>query len=101
MIRDILEQILQLEDESDGILIVHVKPRNKRKVMIYDTDHAGFDIINNELSFHFWEDEYKDFTTKLDDIKNVNIEQYDGDMAIAHIHLKNGNTIMIHFMNNW
>lgn len=100
MIRDILEQMIRIEDEDTHILIVYVKPRNKDKVIVYDTDHAGFDIIDDALLFDFWMSDYKSFTIDIDKIKDVTIENFDDNMIIAHLSLDNGNTIMIHFMKD-
>lgn len=97
MIRD-LENVILLQDEYVSQLIIYVKPKNKNKVIIYDTDNSGFDVIGNELCFSFWEEDLKDFNVKLLDIKAVNVEQCDG-ITIAFICLRNGNTIMIHFMD--
>lgn len=94
---DKLEEITQLEDVTNEIFVVYVKPKNKNKVVVYDTGSAAFDIVNNMLVFDFWE--YKSFKIDLNNIKDVSIERFDDNMTIAYILLKNGNTIMIHFMN--
>lgn len=95
--KDKLEEIIQLEDKSSNILVVYVKPRNKNNVIVYDTDMAAFDIVDNSLLFNFRE--YKSFGIDLNNIKDVNIEKFDDNMTIAYLVLTNGNTIMIHFMN--
>lgn len=95
--KDKFEEIIQLEDNSDEIIVVFIKPRNKNKVTIYDSG-VGFDIFDNKLKFDFWE--YRSFEIVLGNIKDVNIKNFDDNMTIAYILLKNGNTIMIHYINN-
>jgi hypothetical protein len=43
-----LEKVIELQEESAGQLIGYIKPKNKNKIKIYDTDYSAIDIINND-----------------------------------------------------
>lgn len=95
----LLQQAIELQETTSGILVIYVKPRNKNNVIVYDTDTASFDIVEDKLIFYFWDDTYKDFHIKLNNIKSVHFEE-SNDMIISVIHLKNGNTVLVHSFTN-
>lgn len=97
MIKEELNRAIDMQDEFGNPFIVTHKPKNKNTIKIYDTDSSAFYIVNDEVVFDFWD--LKGFKIKLEDVKSIVFENAFTEMTIVHIKLKNGNTIMLHFMN--
>ena len=98
MIKEELNKAINMQEEFGNPFIVVYKPKNKNKIVEFDSDTAVFDIINDEVVFDFWD--LEGFKVKMENIKSIVFEKFSEAMTIVHIKLKNSNTVMLHFMNN-
>ena len=98
MIKEDLNKAIKMQDEFGNPYIVIHKPKEKNKIIEFDSDTAAFDIVEDSVMFDFWEIE--GFTVKLDKIKSIIFETAIKEMTVVHIGLKNGNTVMLHFLHN-
>lgn len=98
MIKEELNKAINIQEEFGNPFIVVYKPKNKNKIVEFDSDTAVFDIINDEVVFDFWD--LEGFKVKMENIKSIVFEKFSEAMTIVHIKLKNSNTVMLHFMNN-
>jgi hypothetical protein len=96
MIKEELNKAINMQEEFGNPFIVVYKPKNKNKIVEFDSDTAAFDIVENTVMFDFWE--MDGFNVKLDKIKSILFEKFSDAMTIVHISLKNKNTVMLHFM---
>lgn len=96
MIEEELNKAIDMQEEFGNPFIVIHKPKNKNKIVEFDSDTAVFDIVEDKVMFDFWEIE--GFNIKMIDIKSVVFENAFTDMTTTHIKLKNGNTIMLNFL---
>ena len=97
MIKEDLNKAIDLQEELGNPFIVIHKPRAKEKIVEFDSDTAVFDIVDDKVMFDFWE--LEGFNIKMTDIKSVVFENAFMDMTIAHVKLKNGNTVMLNFLH--
>ena len=95
MIKEDLNKAIEMQEELGNPFIVIHKPKAKEDIVIYNSDTAAFDIVEDTVMFDFWEIE--GFTISLNKIKSVVTKVID-NMTIVYLNLKYGNTIMLHFM---
>lgn len=96
-VKEELNKAIDLQDELGNPFIVIYKPKAKEDIVMFDSDTAAFDIVEDTVMFDFWEIE--GFTISINKIKSIVTKVID-NMTIVYLNLKYGNTIMLHFMNN-
>lgn len=97
MIKEEVNKAIDLQEEFGNPFIIIHKPKNKTKIVEFDSDTAAFDIMDDIVMFDFWE--IKGFNVKMEDIKSVVFENAFTEMTTVHIKLKNGNTVMLNFLS--
>lgn len=97
MMKEELNKAIELQEEFGNPVIIIYRPKNKNKIVEFDSDTAVFDIVEDTVMFDFWEIE--GFNIKMSDIKSVVFKNAFTEMTTVHIKLKNGNTVMLSFMN--
>ena len=95
MIEDQLYKVMEMRYDFTDPYIIVCKPNEE--IIEYDTDNCDIKLTSAELEFCF--EGYEDFSVRFKDIKSIKFEdEFDEEMSIIHINLKNDEMIMLHFL---